>query len=124
MRPYLDFFYDELFAPDYDFPENVVRDDALMILREYKAVYDESDEQSAWFDKIRTLSERLGYAGQTKLYKKNPEAYKGHVGDVSMVLRVAVCGRRNSPDMHQVMGILGRQRVCGRIDRAISVLGK
>jgi len=124
VRPYLDFFYDELWVPEYDFPENVGKADALSILRGYAAVYDEQDEQSVWFEKIRALSESLGYAGQTKEYKKNPGAYKGHVGDVSMVLRVAVTGRRNSPDMHQVMSILGRQRLLDRMAKAVTYLEK
>lgn len=49
----------------------------------------------------------MGLAPETKLFKKNPGAYRGHVGDVSMVLRIAMTGRTNSPDLYTVMKILG-----------------
>ena len=124
VRGYLDFFYDELYSPDYELPANVSKDDAAAILREYKDIYDPSDDQTVWFSKIKELAGRHGFAPETKLYKKNPEQYKGHVGDVSMVLRVAVTGRQNSPDMQQVMAILGRERTLSRIDAALSAIEK
>ena len=125
-RPYMAFFYDELFAPDpYPFPENVSAEDTEAILSAYPDMYDENDDMTAWFDKIRALAEKLGYAGETKAYKQNPEAYKGHVGDVSMVLRVAVTGKTNSPDLYAVMQILGKDRVTARIQKAkTTITGK
>ena len=57
----------------------------------------------------------IGFASEMKLYKQNPDAYKGHVGDVSMFLRIAVTGRINSPDMYSVMQNLGAERVVARI---------
>ncbi len=124
VRGYLDFFYDELYSPDYRLPANVSTADARAILTEYKSVYDPADDQTVWFGKIKELSERHGFAPETKLYKKEPERYKGHVGDVSMVLRIAVTGRQNSPDMQQVMAILGRSRTLARIDAALKALGE
>lgn len=121
-REYMGFFYDELFSPQYVYPEGMTAEDLRAVLTEYPALYDPADEQAVWFDKIRALADKLGYAGDMKAYRKNPENYKGSVGDISMVLRVAVTGRQNSPDMHQVMAILGRQRVCDRLDRALKEL--
>ncbi len=123
-RAYMDFFYDELFLPAEAFPASVASGDARSILENYLPLFDPDDAQADWFDKIRALSAQLGFAPETKLYKKNPQDYKGHVGDVSMVLRVAVTGRTNSPDLHQVMRLLGRERVLERIEAAIGRLKK
>ena len=76
------------------------------------------------FDRIRDLASALGYAPDVKLYRQNPDGYKGHVGDVSAVLRVAVTGRESSPDLFEVMRILGRGRVLGRLRRALDALAQ
>lgn len=119
INDYCAFFYDESFKKGEEYPENVSSEDRETILKSYLELYDESDSQEEWFLKITELSEKLGFAPKTKLYKKNPELYKGHVGDVSMVLRVAVTGRKNSPDMYEIMKILGKQKVLDRISQAL-----
>ena len=115
VRDYVSFFYDDLFNMSGEFPENVSPEDKNEILDRYIGLYDPADDQQTWFGKITELSEQLGFAPKTKLYKKNPQDYKGHVGDVSMVLRVAVTGRRNSPDLYEIMKILGAERVVERL---------
>ncbi len=122
VKGYMDFFFDELFAPDYTYDEKLKKEDILAILSEYMSVYDENDDNSAWFEKIRALSEKHGFCGDMKAYKENPDAYKGNVGDVSMILRIAVCGRTNSPDMYCIFKILGRDKLEERINKAISAL--
>ena len=72
---------------------------------------------------MKAIAQQHGYAPETKLYKKNPEQYKGHVGDVSMVVRIAVAGRQNAPDLQCVMHILGTERVKERLRRAAEALG-
>lgn len=119
VRAYVSFFYDALFEPDYALPAAVSKADAAEICRRFGESYDTADEQPAWFEKIKQIAAALGYAPETKLYKKEPEAYKGHVGDVSMALRVAVTGRQNSPDLFEVMRILGRERVLARLTTMI-----
>jgi glutamyl-tRNA synthetase len=79
--------------------------------------HDPADSKDAWFEKIRAIAAGHGYAADAKQYKASPGAYKGHVGDVSMVLRVALCGTRNSPDLHEVMAVLGPERVRSRLAR-------
>lgn len=117
-KEYLSFFFDELFACDGAYPENVSAADAKRILDEYAAIYDPADDSGVWFDRIKALAERLGYAANMKDYKQNPSAYRGSVADVSMVLRVAVTGRQNSPDMYEIMRLLGRERVLRRLGSA------
>ena len=118
VKDYISFFYDDLYTCTREFPENVTQEDRTEILTQYAELYNEADDQENWFLKVTELSEKLGFAPKTKLYKKNPELYKGHVGDVSMVLRVAVTGRRNSPDLYEIMKILGAEKVRERLNNA------
>ena len=85
------------------------------ILEKYLEGYRQSDDQSAWFGKIREIATELGYAAKPKDFKKNPEQYKGHVGDVSTVIRLAVTGRSQSPDIWEIQQILGKKRTIERI---------
>lgn len=114
-KAYMDFFYDGLFSPEYVFPESVPAGTAAEILREYAGIFDPADDRDAWFGRIKELAVKFGYAPETKLWKKSPGDYRGHVGDVSMVLRVAVTGRQNSPDLCDVCSLLGRDRVNKRL---------
>ncbi len=116
---YMGFMFDEMFTPIYEFEENV-NADVKDILSEYLNIYDDSDEQNIWFDKIKELAAKFNYAAETKEYKANPENYKGHAGDISGVIRVAVTGSKNSPDMYSILKILGKERVKSRINKALS----
>ena len=118
VKNYAGYFYDELFNADYSMPENIKSqgvDGVKKIAKDYINIYDSNDDQTVWFDKIKSLAAKYGYAPETKLYKKNPQDYKGSVGDVSMILRVAVCGRQNSPDMYEVFKIMGRVLISQRL---------
>ena len=106
----------------FDYPENLTNADRAEILKTYRTVYCETDSQEEWFPRIREMSEQLGYAKAPKFYKKNPEAFKGHVGDVSTVIRVAVTGRRNTPDLYEILQVLGRDEFIARLDAAIALL--
>ncbi|MCI6831316.1 MAG: glutamate--tRNA ligase, partial [Clostridiales bacterium] len=123
VKQYMDFMFDELFRPDYSgMPERVSTEDAKAILTEYADIFDPADEMTVWFDKVKELASQHGYAPETKLYKKNPDDYKGPVGDISMVLRVAVCGRTNAPDLYSVMQLLGADKVRERLARCAQAL--
>ncbi len=115
VKDYAGFFFDELFAPDYS---SLTDEDVNAILDRYAEIYDENADQTAWFDTIKAMATEFGYAAETKAYKADPDAYKGHVGDISNILRVAVTGRTASPDMYAVMQILGRERVLARLTAA------
>lgn len=124
VREYVAFFYPELYTPATAalYPENITKEDCLAILEQYRSIYSIGDDNSQWFDKLRAMGETMGFAGKPKDYKKNPEQYKGHIGDVSMVIRLAVTGRTNSPDMHDVMEILGEETVQQRLNQAIEII--
>lgn len=122
VKPYMDFMFDELFAPAYAMPDSVSASDAKAILSDFAACFDVQDTPEAFFEKTKDIARRYGYAAETKAYKQNPEQYKGPVGDVSMAIRVAVTGRQNAPDLQTVMSILGRERVLARLERCRAAL--
>ena len=124
VKDYLAFFYDELYVPATAYPENVAKEDAIAILTQYKGIYSPADDGDTWFEKVRELGSALGFAAKPKDYKKNPDQYKGHVGDVSQVIRLAITGRTNSPDLCSVMQILGEETCQKRLDEAIATLSK
>ena len=113
-------FFDDTFAPEYAFrysPE-VVRS----VLEGFEASYDSADDSSAWFSKVKAVAEENGFASDMKAYKANPDAYPGNVSDVAEMLRVAVTGLSNTPDLWTIMQILGKERTLSRIDGAIASL--
>jgi glutamyl-tRNA synthetase len=112
---FISYFFDDYFKIEDKNPGNISDEDAKLILNAYIESYDHNDDQSAWFDKIRTFGLTLGYAAKPKDYKKNPELYKGHVGDVSTVIRIAVMGRSQSPDVWEIQQILGEEKTKKRI---------
>ncbi len=117
---YTKYFYER--PTEYEFAENLSNKDMIEILEKYKEVYDHNDIADDWFPKVRDMSEELGYAKAPKLYKKNPELFRGHVGDVSTVIRVAATGRKNTPDLYQILQVLGEKEVMERFDIAIKKL--
>lgn len=116
------YFFDEWFTQEDALPENIPAEEAAAILEDYLATYDHSDDNETWFGKIRTITEERGYAVRPKDYKKNPDAYKGHVGDVSTVVRLAITGRRNSPDIWAIQQVLGEEKTIARVKRMIASL--
>ena len=116
---FISYFFDDYFRIEDTIPENVSDEDATEILRRYLESYDHSDDQSQWFDKIREIGTEMGYAAKPKDFKKNPDQYKGHVGHVSTVIRIAVTGRSQSPDIWEIQQILGEKRTRERIGALI-----
>lgn len=116
---FISYFYDDYFVIQERVPEQVSDEDAKEILSRYLDTYDHSDDQSAWFEKIRTITANLGYAVKPKDYKKHPEEYKGSVAHVSTVIRIAVMGRSQSPDVWSIQQILGEDKVRSRISQLI-----
>ena len=121
-KGYMGFFYDEFFALEDAIDEKFSRDDVRAALNAFMASYDPEDPQNVWFDKVKAIGEPLGYASDMKAYKAAPEQYKGSVADISMFLRIAVTGKLNSPDMYEVMRILGKEKVCARINALLNTI--
>ena len=88
-----------------------------LYLEKYFAI---EDDKQTWFDKIKDLSEELGYAREVKMFKQEPEKWPGHVGDVSTVLRVSLTGRQNTPDLYEIMQVLGKESIENRVKRILA----
>ena len=116
------YMYDEKFMNEkIEYPYQTIneKEEINKILDLYiEKYYNENDDKQTWFDKIKELSGELGYAKEVKEFKANPEMYKAHVGDVSTVLRVALTGRTNTPDMYEIMQVLGKDSVIKRFEKA------
>ena len=123
VKDYISYYFDEIYENAFDMPENITADMAKEILKAYMDVYNEDDTKDEWFRRMKDLCEPLGYTPNVKEFKKNPEAFKGHVGDVSTVIRVAVTGRRNTPDLYSIMSLLGKNKVMERLNTALSHFG-
>ena len=114
-KDYMSFFYDEIFTKTDDYPENFAASDIKTALEEFAASYDPATDNNGWFENIKVISEKLGFSPDVKAYKASPESFKGHVGDVSGFVRIAVTGRQNSPDLFEIMQILGYERTIARV---------
>lgn len=121
VKDYFSYFYDKYYNKDYSLPQNINEADAAAILKEYKRVYSENDDKDIWFQKIKELCEPLGFTPNVKEYKESPEKFKGHVGDVSTVIRIAVTSRTNTPDLCTIMKLLGQSEVENRLSDAIKI---
>ena len=121
------YFYDSLFEVDtkencINFAENTKKEEIIKILKAYTKVYNENDTKEEWLGRVRLLCEELDYAGNVKTFKKNPDDYKGHIGDVTGVIRIALTNRKNTPDMYEIMQVMGREMTINRITECIRTL--
>ena len=114
---YEDKFYNE---EEYNFGKVSDKGEISKILKLYiEKYYNESDDKQTWFDKMKDLAEEVGYAREVKEYRKEPEKWPGHVGDISTVLRVALTKRQNTPDLYEIMQVLGKDIVVKRLNKFI-----
>ena len=97
-----------------------MKNEIMKIMNAYiSKYYNEDDDQQTWFERIKDLSEEFGYAREVKEYKENPDKFKGHVGDVSMVLRVALSSKSMTPNLYQIMKLFGKERLSKRFNLII-----
>ena len=118
------YMFEELYEKaqeEYEYQTITDKNEIKAILENYLTVYDEQDEKQTWFDKIKDVAEKLGYAREVKEYKLNPENYpKGHVGDVSTVLRVSLTKRAKTPDLYEIMKMLVKDVIQKRYQEILS----
>ena len=120
-KEYMGFFYDEyLEAPVFD--EKFSKETVAAVLEKFLASYDPADDSGIWFDKVKAITEEMGFTTDMKAYKADPAAFPGTVADISTFIRQAVTGKTNSPDLYTVMQILGYDRTVGRIRNTIASL--
>ncbi len=117
---FIAYFFDETFAPEYAYRFD--NETVKKVIGGFKAVYDVADDNSAWFEKVKGVAAENGFATDMKAYKANPEAFPGSVSDVAEMLRVAMTGLTNTPDLCTIMQILGAERTIARLDKALASL--
>ena len=116
-KPYMGFFYDEYMdKPVFD--EKFSKETVATVLSKFLDTYDYADDASAWFEKVKAITEEIGFTTDMKAYKADPTAFPGTVADVSAMIRMAVTGKTNSPDLYSVMQVLGYDRTVSRIRNA------
>ena len=115
----ISYFYDDKFDGKYDFSEKVSLEDRKNIIKLFLDSYNYEDDKQTWFDKIKEICDKTGFASNNKDYKANPENYKGNISDVSNVIRVALTGRQMSPDMYEIMQVMGKDATIKRLNMSL-----
>lgn len=85
------------------------------VLSGYANVFDLNDDKQTWFDKIKAFADTVGFASDTKMFKANPENYIGSIADITSLIRIALTGRKNTPDLYEIMKLLGEKRIKERL---------
>ncbi len=120
-KPYMGFFFDAyLEKPVFD--EKFGSATIKTVLEKFISVYDPADDSAVWFEKVKAITEEIGFTTDMKAYKADPAAFPGTVADVSTFIRQAVTGKQNSPDLFTVMQILGKDKSLSRIQAVINAL--
>lgn len=116
---YISYMYDETYNECYDLTGNATPSLAVRVLEEYIKVVDLSDDKDAWFSRMKDICPLVDCTPNVKEYKAEPEKFAGHIGDVSTVIRVALTGRTNTPDLFAITALLGEETVKSRLEKAL-----
>ena len=109
--------YDELYYPNnYEWGNITDKEEISRVLNTYMDKYFDVTDKEVWFNNIKLLTEELGYCSNMKEYKENPDNYKGNVADISTVLRVAITSKSMTPDLYEIMRILGKEKIQNRVE--------
>ena len=118
--------FEYLYVPDselnltYEIDEKYTAEQLKEVIEEYqKDMFLDSDD---WFGQMKEMGEKLGYCPNVKEYKKNPEGYKGSITDICTIVRVAITGRKNSPDLFTIMNVIGEDRTKQRLVRFLDAV--
>ena len=118
VKDSISYMYENKFENEvnYDFGKISDKEEISKILKLYiEKYYNENDDKQTWFNKLKDLAEETGYAREVKEYKAEPEKWPGHVGDISTVIRVSLTGRQNTPDLYEIMNVLGKENIIKRL---------
>ncbi len=114
---FMSFYYDETFKVSDPMPEECNDETRKLFFAKYLESYDHADDSSEWFAKVKVITEELGFAVKPKDYKKNPDQFKGSIVHITNMLRIALTGHANAPDIWEVSHVLGEDIVRARMDR-------
>jgi glutamyl-tRNA synthetase len=120
-KEFIKYFYNEYFEVLDEYPD-IPKENVKKILSDYIASYNHSDEKNDWFDKAKAITESLGYAVKPKEYKENPDMYGGSIVEVTTVIRIALTGKANAPDIYDIQQIIGKEDTMKRMNDALEKL--
>lgn len=112
---FMSFWYDETFTVSDSMPEECDSKTVKLFFNKYLSSYDHSDDSAAWFDKVKAITQELGFAVKPKDYKKNPDQFKGSIVHITNMLRIALTGHANAPDIWEVSHVLGEDITRARL---------
>ena len=125
IRENIEYMYDERYLNqdvNYEYQKINDKEEIKNIVNTYiEKYFNLDDDKNTWFENMKNLAEEFGYAREVKEFKANPESFKGHVGDISTVIRIALTGKSNTPDMYEIMQVLGKDSVMARLQKAIKI---
>lgn len=104
-------------------PFKLDKDIVVTVLNEYLNLYDHADDNSAWFNKLKEIADKHGFASDMKAYKANPDQFKGNVSDIAEIIRIAVTGRANTPDLWSIVHVMGEDQMRSKIAEAMKCIG-
>ncbi len=120
LKENISYMYNEEFdkITEFDFGKVTDKELANKISKLYSEKYfDINDDKQTWFDKMKDLAEEVGFAREVKEWKADPEKWPGHVGDISSVIRAKLTGRLNTPDLYEIIKVLGKDEVLRRLTK-------
>ena len=120
LKENISHMYNEEFdkITEFDFGKVTDKELANKISKLYSEKYfDINDDKQTWFDKMKDLAEEVGFAREVKEWKADPEKWPGHVGDISSVIRAKLTGRLNTPDLYEIIKVLGKDEVLRRLTK-------
>ncbi len=120
VAKYMEYIFSDVF--ECEAIENIAAEDQKAVLAKYATVFDVNHTKDEWFAAMKSICEELGFSPDVKAYKADPSAFKGHVGDISTIVRVALTGRKNTPDLYSIMAILGTDEIKARLNKYIETL--
>ena len=118
IKNYIWYMYDELFIKEdktYEFNGIDIEEVRSVLKTYFDKYYDASFDKDTWFNKMKEAAEEMGYCANMKEYKLNPDNYKGSIADFSMIIRVALTTKTTTPDLYEIMKLLGTDRIKERI---------
>jgi len=120
VENYISYMYDETFTPCYELCGNATPELAIAVIEKYLDIFNIDDDKDQWFARMKDICPLVDCTPNVKEFKQNPDAFKGHVGDVSTIIRVALTGRTNTPDLYFITALLGKSKVTERLNNALS----
>lgn len=120
IKSYIWYMFDELFTKEkrnYDWQMIQDKKEIVSIISDYiDNYYDLNDDKEAWFNKLKILCDKWGYCSNMKEYKETPDKYKGSIVDISMIIRVSLTTKSTTPDLYDIMKLLGKERIKERLN--------